>query len=61
MIAIITIGRVKCVNSYCSTINIAELSILLLFVLSQDTNAEVSLLLLYFDLQGIRHFIIFYL
>ena len=32
-----------------------------LFILSQDTPAEVHLLLLYFDLQEIRYFIIFYL
>ena len=38
-----------------------ELSIYVLCILSQDTPADNNLLLLYFDLQEIGHFIMFYL
>ena len=37
------------------------LSIFVLFILLQDTPAEVHLLILYFDIQQIRHFNTFYL
>ena len=54
-------GIVFYVLSFYNQYSHVELSIFVLFILPQDTPAEVNLLLLYSDLQEICHFIMFYL
>ena len=54
-------GAVCCVYLVYNQYSYGELSIYVLFILSQDIPAYVHLVLLYFDLQEICHFIMFYL